>query len=82
MSISKSDKANFATLQRAWEAGRVAIVESRDLATGEYRCLICAMGSKGEDILPTPLAVMVWNNPFEAFADPTADTLPPAKEPT
>lgn len=79
MALKDADKANFKTLQRAWKAGRVAILESRDLATGEYRALLCAMGQDGETILPTPLAVMVWGNPYEQFADPTADNLPEAK---
>lgn len=82
--IAAHDIGNFETIREACKDGNLALLESRDKATGEYRCLICAMGTDQgtSDILPVPLAVMVWNDPYENYVDPTLDTLPIAKTPT
>ena len=70
--LRKGDKANFSTLQSAWNDGRVALLSSVDLKTGEKVALICAMGQDDDGMIcPVPFAVMVTENPFERYADPT-----------
>lgn len=81
MTIKTGDRKNFQSLLTAASREDLALVESRDAKTGEYRALICAM-SRNDDgtITPVPFGHMNLGNPFEDYLDPTLDTLPEAKE--
>jgi hypothetical protein len=64
-------KTNFETLRRAFQGNRLALVSALT-KDGEPRALVCAMSDNQDGtITPVPIAVMVWDNPFEMFRDPT-----------
>ncbi len=73
--IRPGDKKNFETIKQAMKDGRLALVSTTEKSTGETRVLLCAMSNikmdNGDGIMPMPLAVMVWNSPFELFEAPT-----------
>ena len=71
--LNPSDKANFKTLCRAFEDGRVAVISAIRKADQKPVALVCAMGVDESDgaLIPSPLAVMIEGNPFEDFEDPT-----------
>lgn len=70
--IAKGYQENFKTLERAMRNGRVALVSAIDKASGQPRVLVCAIQqNEDQTVTPVPFAVMVWDNPFEMFHDPT-----------
>ena len=72
-SLATGHKANFKTLQRAFNKGDLALVSAVRKADKKDVALVCAM-QQNEDgtITPIPLAEMVNGNPFELYDDPTA----------
>lgn len=66
-------RSNFNTLIRAAENGDLALIESKDAATGEQRFLIAAMHKDGDDIVVVPFGHMATGNPYEQYVDPTQD---------
>lgn len=70
--LSKGHKANFETLERAFNNGELALVSAVRKADKKDVALVCAM-QHNEDgsIMPIPLAEMVNGNPFELYEDPT-----------
>lgn len=75
MSLQKYDRDNFKTLLRAAAEGQLALLECKDAATGEYRAVICAVGTDADGYLFTPFGHLCTTNPFEAYTppDPGAD---------
>jgi len=75
MALREPDKKNFETLQRAFRNGDACVVETKLTATGEYRAIICAVQPAPEDgsTEMVPIAVLVWDNPYELFKDPIQD---------
>ena len=70
--LSKGHKANFKTLERAFENGDLALVSAIRKADKKHVALVCAMQRNEDDtITPIPLAEMVNGNPFELYEDPT-----------
>jgi hypothetical protein len=74
--LQLGDEHNYKTLLRAAQNGDLAIVRAREKASGEYRTLLCAIGHDGETPYQSPLAVMIWGDPFEQFDDPFAEETP------
>jgi len=74
--LKEGDRKNFETLRRALANGDALLVESRDQATGEYVALVCAAQQRDGKMEFVPLAEMVRRNPYEMYADPTAEELP------
>ena len=72
MSLHKHDRDNFNTLLRAAADGRLALLECKDAATGEYRAVICAVGNDSDEYLFTPFGHLSVTNPFEAYTPPDA----------
>lgn len=68
--LSKSDKANFNTLQRAFDQGDVCLVSSVRKSDGKPVSLVCAVSFVDGEYAMSPLAVMVEGNPFEDFEAP------------
>jgi len=70
--LRKGDIANFNTLLRAADNEDLALVSAIRKADRAAVALVCAM-QQNEDgtITPIPCAVMVEENPFELFEDPT-----------
>lgn len=75
--IAEGYRDNFATLQNAFRAGDVCLMSARRNADNAAVALVCVMNRMrdgGAEFIP--FAVMVEGNPFELFADPTADVQP------
>jgi hypothetical protein len=72
MSIPDHASANFQTLLRAATGGDLALMECIEVATGETRYVICAVGRDGSDYVFTPFGHLADGNPFEAYRPPDA----------
>ena len=71
MSISTGYKQNFDTLQKAFAAGDVALMECQLAATGEPVAVICAANRQADgDIEFAPFAMMFQGNPYEMLNPP------------
>jgi hypothetical protein len=68
--LKEGDRQNFDTIQRACEAGDLALVECADAVTGAYVAVVCAMQHDGDEIEIVPLARMFDGNPYEALISP------------
>ena len=76
MSIPDHARANFQTLLRAASSGDLALMECADVATGESRYVICAVGRDEGDFVFTPFGHLADGNPFEIYRPPEASTSP------
>ena len=75
MALKEHDQTNFDTLLQAARDGALALVQSTDAATGEYRALICAIAHDGNgDFTITPFGHMATGNPYEDYTPPVAET--------
>ncbi|MEH3038550.1 MAG: DUF6117 family protein [Sphingomonas paucimobilis] len=72
MSIPDHARANFQTLLDAAANGDLALVECHDIASGEARYVICAVGRDGEDYALTPFGHLAEGNPFDLYRPPDA----------
>ena len=63
-------RANFQTLLRAAESGDLALMECADVATGEPRYVICAVGRDGGEHVFTPFGHLADGNPYDAYLPP------------
>lgn len=73
MELPPGDKANYETIKRAALDGNLALISAVRKADRARVSLLCAMSRiRGQsDLRPMPLAVMIEDNPFELFEDPT-----------
>ena len=62
------------TLLRAASSGDLALMECADVATGEPRYVICAVGRDEGDFVFTPFGHLADGNPFEIYRPPEAST--------
>lgn len=74
MSIPDHARANFKTLLRAAKRGDLALMECTEIATGEIRYVICAVGRDGDDCMFTPFGHLADGDPFELYRPPEAST--------
>ena len=74
MSIPDHARANFQTLLRAANSGDLALMECTDVATGEPRYVICAVGRDDGEFVFTPFGHLADGNPFELYSPPDAST--------
>lgn len=74
MSIPDHARANFQTLLRAATGGDLALMECTEIATGETRYVICAVGRDDGDYVFTPLGHLADENPFELYRPPETST--------
>lgn len=65
--IPIGDRTNFDTLVRAAKIGNLMAVSAKRLSDGKQVTLVCAAGKDGNEIVVTPLAVMIEGNPYEDF---------------
>ena len=70
MSIPDHARANFQTLLRAANSGDLALMECTDVATGEPRYVICAVGRDGGEHVFTPFGHLADGNPYDAYLPP------------
>lgn len=71
MALKKGDVSNFETLKKAAANGHLALIESKDARTGEYRAVLAAIIKDGDEYLVTPFGHLATGNPYEEYADPT-----------
>jgi hypothetical protein len=72
--INEHVKTNFETMLRAAADGNLACVASRRVSDGADVNLVCAI-SRDEDgsFVIAPFAEMIAGNPYELYADPSAE---------
>ena len=71
MPLSAGYKQNFDTLQQAFAAGDVALMECQLAATGEPVAVICAANRHDDDSVAfAPFAMMFQGNPYEMLNPP------------
>lgn len=69
--ILKGFETNFETLIKAVKNNDVALVSLKEITTGEYRVVLCAMQRNDDKtITPVPLAQLFESNPYEIFEPP------------
>ncbi len=70
--IPEGHKANFETLCRAAEHGRLALLHCQDCLTGADAYLVTAVGDVpgSTDKVMSPFAVMVSGDPYERYLPP------------
>lgn len=74
MSIPDHACANFETLLHAATSGDLALMECTEIATGEVRYVICAVGRDASGYVFTPFGHLADGNPFELYRPPDAST--------
>ena len=70
MAIPDHARANFETLLQAAQAGDLALMECTEVASGETRYVLCAVGRDAGDYLMTPFGHLAPGNPYEAYTPP------------
>lgn len=71
MAIPDGPRANFETLIKAAKAGDLALMECTEVASGETRYVLCAVGRDGDNYVMTPFGHLAPGNPYEAYIPPT-----------
>lgn len=70
MSIPDHARTNFQSLLRAAMGGDLALMECTEIATGETRYVICAVGRDGGEFVFTPFGHLADGDPFELYRPP------------
>jgi hypothetical protein len=70
MAIAAGYKANFQTLNQAFKAGHVCLMECTDKGTKNKVMAICAVQMVGEEYEMVPFAKMFDGNPYEEIDPP------------
>jgi hypothetical protein len=70
MAIPDYARANFETLMKAAKAGDLALVECTEVASGETRYVLCAVGRNDGDHVITPFGHLAPGNPYQAYIPP------------
>ena len=70
MAIPDHARANFETLLQAAQAGDLALMECTEVASGETRYVLCAVGRDAGVYLMTPFGHLAPGNPYEAYIPP------------
>jgi len=72
MTVVQGQKNNFDALSKAFEEGRVALLDCIDNATGVHVAVICAVNvEEDESYSFVPFAKMFNGNPYEEVTSPT-----------
>jgi hypothetical protein len=71
--LSKGDKGNFETLQRAFRNKNICLLRALRKSDNKEVALVCAVNhnskfrGSGDEVDLVPLAVMIEGNPYEDF---------------
>jgi Family of unknown function (DUF6117) len=68
--IVQDHEANFETLQEAFQAGQVCLMDCIERSTGEHVAVICAVHMEGEKYVTTPFAKFFNGNSYELLISP------------
>lgn len=72
--INDAERSNFETLLAACDERDVALVVLREKGSKKEVVAVCAMQENSDGtITPVPFAVMIDENPFEFYDDPTME---------
>jgi len=71
--IPAGHRANFQTILKAADQNALALMMLYDKEEGHFRPVICMMGYDGEDYFPTPIAILIEDDPYARFEDPTQE---------
>ena len=74
MSIPDHARVNFQTLLCAASSGDLALMECAEVATGETRYVICAIGRDDGNHVFTPFGHLADGDPFELSRPPEGST--------
>lgn len=70
MAIPDHARINFETLVKAAKAGDLALMECTEVASGEPRYVLCAVGRDGDDYVMAPFGHLAPGNPYETYIPP------------
>ena len=70
MAIPDHARTNFETLLEAAQAGDLALMECTEVASGETRYVLCAVGRDAGDYVMTTFGHLAPGNPYEAYIPP------------
>lgn len=70
MAIPDHARANFETLLQAAQAGDLALMECTEVASGETRYVLCAVGRDDGEYEMTPFGHLAPGDPYEAYIPP------------
>lgn len=70
MAIPDHARANFDTLVKAAQAGDLALLECTEIANGETRYVLCAVGREHAEFVMTPFCHLAPGNPYETYVPP------------
>jgi hypothetical protein len=70
MAIPDHARASFETLLQAAQAGDLALLECTEVASGETRYVLCAVGRDADDYVMTPFGHLTPGNPYDAYIPP------------
>ena len=70
MAIPDHARVNFETLLQAAQAGDLALMECTEVASGETRYVLCAVGRDASDYVMTPFGHLAPGNPYDAYIPP------------
>jgi len=73
MSIPEPYKKNFKTMQEAFQAGHLALVECQDKTTKRPVIAVCAVSFDGKMYNIVPFAKMFDGNPYDELNPPNPD---------
>ena len=74
MALLPGYKANFETLQRAFQNGDVALMECELAATGEPVAVVCAANRQDDGSVEfAPFAMLFDGNPYEMLNPPNPE---------
>lgn len=71
--IVQQHKANFKTLEKAFKADQVCMMDCIEKATGEHVAVICAVNIVDGQYEMVPMARFFNGNPYEEFIPPMAE---------
>ena len=70
MPISDGDRSNFETILSAAQRGDLALLECLDAASGETRCVLCAVNRHAKEYEFVPLAALFHRDPYAELEPP------------
>ena len=74
MALATGHKANFETLQQAFDNGDLALIECQLAATGEPVAVLCAANRQPDgEVEFAPFAMLFNGNPYELLNPPNSE---------
>lgn len=68
--IPAGHRGNLTTILTAGKNGDLGLLQAKHKSSGEFHTLLVAFGRKDGEVLITPLARLLEENPFELYESP------------